>query len=345
MPELTPGDVHVPVPLGSKRRKERKGDPDPEAVAAGIEEETEEHPELAADAIEQLVRDHLATDPGFYSKSGHTREYLAAFHAAAKESLQGWQHDQIHNLALPRAGGAAGRRKPEHTPTERALLGKLSADHVAGMDDDQLVSVWKDLERWHSLATRKRLDTDEYERAATILADEMDGRRMAGLDPDTSLARAIMAKSAGLELPDVALSDRPGLVVAKAWAEKQIIWYAMGVPGEVDTYGDEITRDAVEDAAHRYMQNGCPIYIEHGETVGLNATKRWPKLLSPTFAVCVESGLTFAPTMAVFGQPLARPLPEGTWFTANLYKHADLWQFLKNTPHGGSWRGSARRSK
>lgn len=339
MPNLTPGDVHVPAPLGSKR-KERKGDPEPEALEAGIAEESEEHPELPADVIEQLVRDHLAGDPTYYAKSGHSVEYLTAFHAAAKDALQGWQHDQIHSLALPRAGGAAGRRKPEHTETERALLSKLTRDHVGEMADEKLVEVWKELARWHALASRKHLDTADYERAANVLAEEMDGRNMTGLDGDSTLAQAMLAKSAE---PETSISAGP--LISKAWNEKRIIWYAMGVPGEVDTYGDEITRDAVEDAAHRYMQNGCPIYLEHGETVGLNAGAKWPKLLSPGLAVCVESGITFAPTLEVFGSPLARPLPEGTWFVANLYKDVALWELLKNVPHGGSWRGTARRSK
>jgi predicted double-glycine peptidase len=278
------------------------------------------------------------------TKATHTREYLEAYHATAVKQLHPSQHREIHAAAMPASGGAAGRRKPEHTALERAALADLSAEHLRDRDNETLTAVWEQLEKWHRLASRKGLDTADYERAAKLVGCEMSDRGME-MDPDGHLARRMLGKSGEDErivIARPAADGRGRVSVRKFEGEKQLLWYAAAVPGEVDTYGDSISAEEAEDACHRFMRGPQLIYIEHGEKRGLNADGRWPDVLNE-LAQVVESGLLFDTTTQIFGHPLPRPLPERTWFVVIYVHDPALWVFLRDTPNGISWRGRARR--
>lgn len=275
-------------------------------------------------------------------------EFYEAFHAAAKTMLQPWQHDQIHRAAVPSAGGLAGRRRPEHSAIEEALLKKLSSEHLKDLEDEALKKAWSQLEQWHKLAVRKKLDTGDYESAAEKVADELERRGTVEIDPDGHLAQVVLAKSAEIELATLCdivslMGEREGWSPLMKSNTAGEAWYAVGVPGEKDVEGHEIPPDECMAACHRYQMNGCPIGIEHGMAVGLNYDGRLPEILPPTRAVCLENGCTLAPTDKIFGQQLPRMLPEKSWFIVVKYLDEKLRDKMMNVTHGASWRGPASR--
>lgn len=47
---------------------------DPECLAAGIKDETKEHPWLSKSQVERLVKDHLDIDPEYYESEEEDEE-------------------------------------------------------------------------------------------------------------------------------------------------------------------------------------------------------------------------------------------------------------------------------
>ena len=121
--------------------------------------------------------------------SDHSREYLEAFHEAAKKQLPPWQADWIHQEAMPRSGGRAGARTPQHSALESALIRNLLPEHLDGMIDGDLQRSWDELAGHHKLATKKNLPTEDYERAASFCIQEMKRRGMP-IDEESDLAKA-----------------------------------------------------------------------------------------------------------------------------------------------------------
>jgi 2'-5' RNA ligase len=119
-----------------------------------------------------------------------------------------------------------------------------------------------------------------------------------------------------------------------AEAEKQIIWYQAAVPGDVDTYGHEITLDEVEDAAHGFMEN-LGVKFEHGEDI----SDRARVVENFTMPVTIPKGGTF------HGQKVVEPILEGTWMAAIHYHDKAVWDVVKDMGGGCSWGGMARKVK
>jgi hypothetical protein len=129
---------------------------------------------------------------------------------------------------------------------------------------------------------------------------------------------------------------------SKSIAEKRIIWYIAAEPGMPDMVDHRITAEEVEDQCHRFMLGPRLVFMEHGDERGLNRNGQWQKnLIGKAFVV--ESALLPCETATFMGEPLPRPAPMGSWFVAIYYKDAALWDALKNTPHGISWRGLAAK--
>lgn len=130
--------------------------------------------------------------------------------------------------------------------------------------------------------------------------------------------------------------------MAKADFEKRCIWYIMAEPGAKDTYDHAITREEVEDQAHRYMMGPRRVFMEHGEESGFNREGMFPRELTGK-VITVESGLLPCDTDHWFGEPLPRTAPMGSWFTCNYHPDPEIWKFLSTHPHGASWRGFAAK--
>lgn len=151
-------------------------------------------------------------------------------------------------------------------------------------------------------------------------------------------------RSAAPDAVPLTIEREPGVVVpvSKAAAEKRIIWYVCAEPMAADTYGERITVDEVEDAAHRYMLGPRRVYIEHGEERGLNERGQFPPDVTGK-AFAVESYLAPCELATFFGEDLERPIPMGSWLVAIHYADQQLWNVLSTTRHGISWRGFASK--
>ena len=166
---------------------------DADELEAGIAKEMSEHG-LDRETAKGLVKDHLAAT---LSKSAHTREYLEAFHGHARAQLPDWQAQLIHQAAMPSSGGAAGRRVPVHSEAEMVLFKRLTPELLADSEDESLSKLWSELDGHRKLAAKKGLPTDDYDRGASFLGQEMTRR---GIEFDRACP---MGKSA-VELGTVA---------------------------------------------------------------------------------------------------------------------------------------------
>jgi len=357
-------------------------------------------------------------------RRAYCREYLEAYHKNARKQLVGWQHDLIHRASLAASGGAAGARVPQHTAIELQLLRRLSPGQLSDFEDKALEDAWIELAEYYRKAKKRKLDTSDYERGASFVAQEMHHRGMEfdrggmigksalalgklkercrmlpdeivlapaaalvkedeglglrydqqlgddGMVSDALLSVGVTCKSAvpadleqlgpAMHLYDLVLR-RPGVapsvddasplylcddrdVISKAIKEKRCIWYVAAEPDVKDIYGDIITRDEIEDQAHRFMLGPRRVFMEHGDLQGLNTSHAWPRELTGK-AYTVESGLAFCDSNDFFGVETPRPIRAGSWIVCNYYPDAQLWNFLSNTPHGISWRGYAAKEK
>jgi hypothetical protein len=147
-----------------------------------------------------------------------------------------------------------------------------------------------------------------------------------------SLLLAFAGEHAEVPLTGKAEVTRALCPVLCAEAEKQIIWYQAAVPGDVDTYGHEITLDEVEDAAHGFMEN-LGVKFEHGDDI----SDRARVVENFTMPVTIPKGGTF------HGQKVVEPILEGTWMAAIHYHDKEMWKQLSDASHGISWGGLARK--
>ncbi|KPK67240.1 hypothetical protein AMJ82_11005 [candidate division TA06 bacterium SM23_40] len=83
-----------------------------------------------------------------------TPEYLSRFLAAARDNLPSWVYQQLHQQALPKAGGDASWRSPMISPLEKIAL-TMIADKAKGLSDDDLRAIRSALSRWSRQAGRR----------------------------------------------------------------------------------------------------------------------------------------------------------------------------------------------
>lgn len=127
-----------------------------------------------------------------------------------------------------------------------------------------------------------------------------------------------------------------------ALAEKRLIWYMVAEPNVPDyPLGEEISATDIEDACHRFALTRN-IRIEHGMFVGLNFDGRWPQVINK-LAIAVENYIAPQSISTFFGKPLSKPVLEGSWLACIYYPDDALWEFLRDTPHGISLAGLARK--
>lgn len=139
-----------------------------------------------------------------------TLEYLESILNKAREFLPDWLWRQIHQAAMPSAGGRARWREPEEPgPLEKMALADMRPEKLRRASDEEVRLAWLRLNQWYG-AARKRGDAVEpVVNAAIFVLEEFD-RRGFEYDPESELvqeakklhdvkkAQSLEAKLAGL---------------------------------------------------------------------------------------------------------------------------------------------------
>ena len=244
-----------------------------------------------------------SVDPGsVHTPRPLSREYLEAYHSAAARTLPRWLGEQLHSIARPTSGGAANRRIPQHTPIEKALLSKLDPIHISDLSDDDLRGAWRALVSWYTLATRKKMDVEVYERAASFCAQEMQ-RRGIEIWKQSDLGARAMAKSRLVDrltlLPgeiylgpvaSLAPDDEAGVRIAysRALGDDGEITSALAQAGIRVAKSEPGDDCEIEDAIALYDMvlrrpgfDGLPTEISTGPVLGLEASVETLSKASP----------------------------------------------------------------
>lgn len=157
------------------------------------------------------------------------------------------------------------------------------------------------------------------------------------LDTGVSVEDALQVVTSGDDGDDetiaLSMSAPEGFarVLCSAPGEKQVIWYLVAEPDVIDMQGHKISRDEIEDACHRFMLGPRDVRMDHGELITGKAQ-------------VVESAIAPCGMETFQGQPLDAPIIAGSWFAGIYYPDAALWASLRDTSHGISWGGLAKKN-
>ncbi|RJQ04430.1 MAG: methyltransferase domain-containing protein [Bacillota bacterium] len=137
-------------------------------------------------------------------------EYLHSVLEKAKAYLPDWLWKQIHQAAMPSAGGKARWREPEEpTPLEKMALADMTPDKLRKASDDEVRLAWLRLHQWYGAAKKRGEAVEPMVNAALFVMDEFE-RRGFSYDETSELvqeakklggvrkAQGIEAKLAGL---------------------------------------------------------------------------------------------------------------------------------------------------
>lgn len=365
MPNVSPGDVHINKPL-TREYLEAYHAATSRALPPWMQRQIEAIARPSSGGASNRRRpEHTPVESALLRKLDptHVSDMSDDELTAAWSTLGEW-----HRLAV--------RKKMETDVYERAAsfcAQEMRKRKLPVEGDLALVAFAKS-----SVAARIELLPEEINlgRAASIAFDDDAGGIALSYNPllgdDGEISTALVqvgipvARSTAVENLDASVHDlgelydlilrRPGFAAglpsvgesltlgagmfAKAAPEKRLIGYVAAEPNVADTYGHRITVEEVEDQCHRFALGPREVYMEHGELQGLNVDGRWPRRLTG-LARTVESCMIWNEVTELFGQKLDEPIRPGSWYVVNYYPDAALWEFLKNTPHGISWRGLA----
>jgi len=118
-----------------------------------------------------------------------SREYLEAILEKTKEYLPGWLWKQLHQAAMPVAGGKARWREPEEPSfLEKMALTEMRPDKLKDASDDEVRMAWLRLHQWYSAAKKRKESVEDIVNAAVWVLDEFE-RRGFSYDEDSELVQ------------------------------------------------------------------------------------------------------------------------------------------------------------
>lgn len=95
---------------------------------------------------------------------------------------------QLHQAAMPSAGGKASWRNPEISIFEKMSLTDMMPYSLAKLDDEELIAAWIMLNRWYLAAKKRKQAIENYVNAAVYMISEMKKRKIE-YDDESEIAQ------------------------------------------------------------------------------------------------------------------------------------------------------------